>query len=36
LGELLKPVSATICSSEKPACFRVARKSIPGMAPPSH
>ena len=36
MGELLKPVSVTNSASAKPVCFSKARKSFPGMAPPSH
>jgi hypothetical protein len=36
MGELLKPVSVTISASAKPTCLNKARKSFPGMAPPSH
>ena len=36
LGELLNPVSATNSTSLNPACGNISRKSIPGIAPPSH
>jgi hypothetical protein len=35
-GELLKPVSATSSTFSNPICLSNARKSFPGMAPPSH
>ena len=35
-GELLKPVSETSSAASKPACCNNARKTFPGMAPPSH
>ncbi len=35
-GELLKPVSATNSTLVKPTSFNMARKSFPGIAPPSH
>jgi hypothetical protein len=35
-GELLKPVLATNSVFLKPACSIIARKSFPGIAPPSH
>jgi hypothetical protein len=34
--ELLKPVSRTNPTSSKPAELIIARKSFPGIAPPSH
>jgi hypothetical protein len=34
-GELLKPVFSTSSASTKPAFWSIARKSFPGMAPPS-
>ena len=34
--ELLQPVSATSCTFSNPVCFTKARKSFPGMVPPSH
>ncbi len=36
MGELLKPVSVTISASAKPTFLNKARKSFPGIAPPSH
>jgi hypothetical protein len=36
LGELLKPVSPPEATSTKPVFFKYARKSISGIAPPSH
>jgi hypothetical protein len=36
IGELLKPVSPAKVPSLNPAFSIRARKSIPGMAPPSH
>jgi len=35
MGELLNPVSATSSTSVKPTSFIMARKSFPGIAPPS-
>src|SRR5512139_1912976 len=35
-GELLYPVSPTSSTSTKPTVFKRARKSFPGIAPPSH
>jgi hypothetical protein len=34
--ELLNPVSRTSSTSLKPAALIIARKSFPGIAPPSH